>query len=106
MPLPALTESWGELLSLAEAESICPLSVSVVLTWELSTGDLAPEIVDRAGLDGMRGVEVEEAGLTGSGAWVGIEDVEEIAGERVGLLRKAAEVVMFELEGLGLGAET
>lgn len=30
----------------------------------------------------------------------------EIAGERVGLLRKAAEVVMFELEGLGLGAET
>lgn len=54
----------------------------------------------------MRGVEIEEASLTGSGAWVGIEDVVEIAVERVGLLRKAAEVVMFVLVGLGLGAET
>lgn len=33
-------------------------------------------------------------------------DVADIAGESVGLLRKAAEVVMFELVGLGLGAET
>lgn len=68
MPLPALTESWGELLSLAGAESICPLSASVAVTLELSAGDLAPEKDDRAGLDGMRGVEVEDVTLTGSGA--------------------------------------